>query len=456
MASDAATLTVVEAESDASTPVLLHFPAGLPPPSALTNAPKEGGLKLCLKRNTKKKRTEQRELLAESTTMRYAGANFDAESAAAHASGTFLIGIRQPASNSVKLVPASAFFQMQQSVKSPQVELTVTQTAATVDPATRAAEQYAQKRKLVATLGSAKALKKQRLQDATAVNADAVFNAATLQTDILDAAQAAADAAPAERPARELHPLHPPFDLDATSLAGAYPRSGMIPAHVWATLEYNLLKEGSKSAEARVRMGQQPELWPAPVLAALSAPLPDEKSARHAHLRLLLYLTYVLRFSSLRQAIKPRRQGAQHAGGSSCDHHPLAAQLLIPFAAWEQLLVDFTEVFVPEGAPPAALQAGTPAAAQKRSITRTCREKLCLWALTLGLLLGNGKLPTAALASTLQLTEQKAAFYLKQLGCKVDKARDPSSEDGGKVAVASLPLPLTFPKLGRGGPARAR
>ena len=43
MASDAATLTVVEAESDASTPVLLHFPAGLPPPSALTNAPKEGG-----------------------------------------------------------------------------------------------------------------------------------------------------------------------------------------------------------------------------------------------------------------------------------------------------------------------------------------------------------------------------------------------------------------------------
>lgn len=452
-----ARLNLAEPGPDASTPLLLHFPSGLPPPSALANTPKEGGLKLRLRRNTKKNRTDQRELQAENETMRYHGANFGADGAAARSGGTLLIGVHHRGSDSVQLVPAAAFFQMRPSVKNPQLTLTPPETAADDDPAGRAAENYAQKRKLVASLGSAKAFKKQKQQDAAAVNADSVFNAASLSADIAGAAQAAADGAAPERSARELHPLHPPFDLEATTLAGAYPRGGLIPAHVWATLEYAILKDGSKSAEARVRMAQQPELWPPAVLAALAAPLPTEKSARHAHLRLLLYLAYMLRFASLRQPIKPARRGAQHSASSgACDHHPLAAQLLIPLGAWEQLLSDFTEAFVPEGAPPAALRAeGTQPVAMKRSITRTCREKLSLWALTLSLLIGEGKTPTAALAPTLGLTEPKCSFYLKQLGCKVDKVRALNSEEGERVGVASLPLPLTFPKLSRGG-GRAR
>ena len=45
---------LVEAEADASRPVLLHFPSGMPPPSALNNPPKEGGLKLKLTKSTSK------------------------------------------------------------------------------------------------------------------------------------------------------------------------------------------------------------------------------------------------------------------------------------------------------------------------------------------------------------------------------------------------------------------
>jgi hypothetical protein len=51
-----------------------------------------------------------------------------------------------------------------------------------------------------------------------------------------------------------------------------------------------------------------------------------------------------------------------------------------------------------------------------------------------------------ALAATLGLTEQKVGFYLKQLGCVVEKA------GGGKVGV--LRLPLQFPKASRGGPPK--
>ena len=105
--------------------------------------------------------------------------------------------------------------------------------------------------------------------------------------------------------------------------------------------------------------------------------------------------------------------------------------------------------------PPAEDGRGTQSAA-KRQITRTCREKLCLYALTLGLLLGNGKLPAVSLASALSLTEQKAAFYLKQLGCKLDKVRVPGDASGERTSVASLPLPLQFPKLGNGAGAQRR
>ena len=131
---------------------------------------------------------------------------------------------------------------------------------------------------------------------------------------------------------------------------------------------------------------------------------------------------------------------------------PIAQQLLIPLAPWEQLLADFTEALAAAGAPPSAQAGG--AAGSKRQITRTCREKLCLYALTLGLMLGRGKLPAASLAPALGLTEQKTSFYLKQLGCKVDKVRALGDGASERTSVATLTLPIQFPKLNRGGAAR--
>jgi len=76
-------------------------------------------------------------------------------------------------------------------------------------------------------------------------------------------------------------------------------------------------------------------------------------------------------------------------------------------------------------------------------MTPELREKLALHSLALALLLKRGRLSTAALAADLGLTESKCAFYLKQLGCKIERK-------SGSPNLAVLQLPLTFPKVSRG------
>ena len=55
-------------------------------------------------------------------------------------------------------------------------------------------------------------------------------------------------------------------------------------------------------------MDAQPELWSPHVVHCLGRPMPTDKSSRHELLRLLLYLTYALRFSSLHHPIKPKKR----------------------------------------------------------------------------------------------------------------------------------------------------
>ena len=93
---------------------------------------------------------------------------------------------------------------------------------------------------------------------------------------------------------------------------------------------------------------RQRALWPPFTLHALVRHLPTQKSLRHAHMRKVLYLAYMLRFYTLRHPIKPPKpaQRRRRAGGDEAyEHHPDALSLQIPQAPWEQLLADFTEVY---------------------------------------------------------------------------------------------------------------
>lgn len=443
-------LTVTNPSADDSLPALMLFPSGLPPTSTLSGH-KDGGLKLELMRKTSSKHKQHQELHAETDMMRYSGQNYGKEGHASRASGAVLIGVHDKTTGVTKIVPASSIFVMQPSVKEPRVSF---------DPPAAAEEAItyaAQKRQLVSTLGASKARKKQDQQAAAAVNADAVFNAASLSADIAGAAQAAHAAATASDTQRNEHamrPLLPLFDLAATTVAQAYPRSGLIPEHVWQGLEYASIKDLAKSAEKRDQAANSsPQLWPDYIVSALGDPLPSEKTARHGYLKQLTFLTYMMRFVTISGPIKPKKRDAGRG-----DYQQDAAKLQIPLTAWEQLVTEYTELDLRDGIPVPTENDGEPGGGggkrkePKRLLTRTCREKLCIHILALALVLRDGRLPCHALASSLSLTEEKVAFYLKQLGCTVDAKSRTGSGGGGRVAV--LKLPLTFPKLSRGGPAR--
>ena len=163
------------------------------------------------------------------------------------------------------------------------------------------------KRELTSELGSEKARKKQKAQAAQAVNADALFNRASLGKDISAALAAAAEAKPAELSDGEKRPLHPTYVLGATSAREAYPRTGLVTDAVWAQLDTNALLKASESAAEAERLESQMvrelSLWPKWVLSQLGH-LPEGE--RTSHLRMLTSLAYMLRLYGMRGSLNPQ------------------------------------------------------------------------------------------------------------------------------------------------------
>ena len=83
-----------------------------------------------------------------------------------------------------------------------------------------------------------------------------------------------------------------------------------------------------------------------------------------------------------------------------------------------------------------------------RELTPALRQKLIMHILALALMIGNGTLVASTIASSLELTQERTCFYLKQLGCNV-KA---SGSGEAKQRTAMLNVPLTFPKASQGPP----
>ena len=84
----------------------------------------------------------------------------------------------------------------------------------------------------------------------------------------------------------------------------------------------------------------------------------------------------------------------------------------------------------------------------QRELTPALRQKLIMHILALALMIGDGTLAASAIASSLELTQERTSFYLKQLGCNI-KA---SGSGDAKQRTAILNVPLTFPRASQGAP----
>ena len=417
--------------------VVLSFPGGRLPASQLL--PKgEGGLKL----KVKEKGDEIKSLTADTSdgACRWTGK--------VHANDTqkLLVAEYDRSTGAVRLLPARAY-SMTASIRTP--------TAALERPAVRVADGdpeagdgYLAKRALVNELGAEKAKKRLRAAEAKRVRADAVHDQAGLAGDVtaLDAAAALAPPKPSEQ---ERKALHPRFNLGATTVADAFPRAGIVPDFIWDRLDVKELPTAAALGASNVlEVAAAAEGWPPFVLEQLRANLPGATDAaeRKRRQRGLLFLSHMASFLALRRDDRDAIVPAEAPAESDNARGAVAHCKWIPAAVWGQLYATFTEK-TSRGAP-AAAAAGD--GEGKRAITSPMATKLYYHILALALLVTGGKITADQFAGpppALGLSLKKVQFHLRQLGCQ-SKGKNPS--------IATLKLPLAFPKESRGAPAARR
>jgi len=421
------TLKLVEERKDLLSPVLMSFPPGLLPAERLTND-EETGIRLELRRNTASNRRHQYELRAETSTMSYSANNFGAQLFPRNEGPKLLVGVHDKRTGVVRLVPAQHLYQMKTLVKQPRLPLDPPAPEVQLVGAEAGRAMQEGKRALVSELGSAKAHKKQKSQLAKQISPDAVFSHANLTSDLVGLVQVEA---PKQLTPQQARPLHPRFNLSATSPTEVYPREGLIPERAWSVLDVAPLIAAALDPSEIARLGEKSNLYPQLVLKQLSQ-LAGGQQAQQGVAKRLLYLTYMVRFFGIRRALRPHDES---------EVHPEAKARSIEPGAWEQLVADFTE-------PAKGGKGGGPAPVGVRELTPALRQKLIMHILALALMIGNGTLVASTIASSLELTQERTCFYLKQLGCNV-KA---SGSGEAKQRTAILNVPLTFPKASQGPP----
>jgi len=406
-------------------PSIMHFPGGLPSEDKLSNKGSER-LRIRLLRNSIAAKAHQLQLAAETSTMNFNANNYAGEGRQlAQAQGRLLMGVYQRSAGSVQLVPVSDVFVMKQSIKEPKQAM---------QPQPQPEEVQRKKRELVAELGSEKARKSQKRKAAEQVDAQKVYNLGNVAETISAAltANVAEQANAAPLTPQQERPWHPTFVLGARSAAEAYPRDGLVPSAVVPHLNNEFVLQRTRDTAKFKEMGEKKDLWPALTMTLLRAAPPADVEALKPH----LYLAFMLRFSKIDKPVL--RPFAPDEGGSSKRNEAPseATALHITQHAWNQLIEDFTEA-APSGK-------GRAKSSKVRRRSDAMKQKLTLHALALALTLSKGSLFISEAASALALTEERCRFYLRQLGCSMDR--------GSKAMTLKCPFELPKVEQSRGRP----
>lgn len=349
-------------------------------------------------------------LIADTQAIRYTGSSLDPSLVSSGA--TLLVGVYHRETGTVQLSRPSRLFVMHPRLKEPVVSLEAGGVSGTTE-----------RRSLAAELGSEKSRKKLKAIAATRIHADKIYNQGSLEQDI-DTAMSAAPAAASIEDSAEARPLLPKHDKEALSTRTAYPRGGLVPDKIWDILEVKKISDSAQSATLLQEMDKDKKMWPPFVMRRLRIPRVDKQE-----LGMLLYLTYLLRFSAANRPMFSPEDGES----GPRPRNPL--QRDTPPAVWNQLVRDFSDPLPP--------RAGSTVV--HRRINDGSKHKIALHTHAMAIWLTEGNMLSSELAPSLQLTEERCTFYLRQLGCTVvQKAR----KDGTDT---DLPLPLKFPRLERGG-----
>mmetsp|Transcript_51530 Transcript_51530/g.118374 ORF Transcript_51530/g.118374 Transcript_51530/m.118374 type:complete len:420 (-) Transcript_51530:50-1309(-) len=395
----------------AAGPHLMLFPCGQPAPRHLQN---ESNDKLKLNLTEVTEGGTHLRLAAETQAVRYTGESLD-PNVKSSAGSTLLIGVYNKATGTVQLCRPSRLFVMHPSVKEPAVSL-----------AAGALSRSTEKRSLAAELGSEKSRKKLKAAAATRIHADLIFNQGGLEEDITTAMEASAPSGASLEESPEARPLLPPHNMEALSTRTAYPRVGLVASKIWSTLAVKWLAETSRNAASLQAMDKEKNMWPPFIMHHLRMAAADEQE-----LGVLLYLTYLLRFSVASRPVFSPEEGEKGAR----PRHPL--QRVTPPAVWNHIVREFSEPLPPH--------AGS--SVVHRRINDSMKHKIALHAHALALWICDGKMLSSELAASLQLPEDRCAFYLRQLGCVVI----PKAKDGINT---ELKLPLQFPRIEKRGRAK--
>ncbi|KAL1521750.1 hypothetical protein AB1Y20_021404 [Prymnesium parvum] len=414
---------VAPSAEGASGPLLMMFAGRTPQATSFTSVQ--------LLRNAEPRKKHQLEVRAETDRMVFTGGNSGMAAATSRAAGKLLVGVYDKAARKLTLVPLPTTYVMSGAPKL-EHEAPPLHAEDSTSGEAAGARLAAAKRRLVEGLGAQKARKVQEANLKKRVSAADVHNQQAFEEDVVKALEAAAEKTVQLSP-EESHPLHPRFNLDATDPMECYPLEGVIPASVFGELIDRI-----DTSAAGLRKLQEDPLWPPFVVKRLHM-LPSAPDARSRELKKMLFFAYLVRFRGITRPMNADG-GARTTRRHDNDLHPEAAKLQIDSEPWKYLSSTFTEEAPPKGGE----LPGKPVAI--RVITNTKREMLTLHALVLALLITKCVLPVAEVAKPLALTEAKALFYLRQLGCSI------STKD--KVKTAVLPVPLTFPKVSKGPVSR--
>ena len=264
----------------------------------------------------------------------------------------------------------------------------------------------------------------------------------------LDAAAALAPPKPSEQ---ERKALHPRFNLGATTVADAFPRAGIVPDFIWDRLDVKELPTAAALGASNVlEVAAAAEGWPPFVLEQLRANLPERPTPPSASGGSgLPSCPHGCPRAAPRRPRRDRaRRGARRERQRARRGRPLQMD---PRRRVGPALRRLHREDVARCA-----GGGGGATAKARAITGADGHQTYYHILAPALLVTGGKLVVNQFEGpfpALGLSLKKVQFHLRQLGCAMAKSK--ADADKG-ATIATLKLPLAFPKESRGAPAARR